>query len=135
MGAEEQRQKEIQKEEQKKICKKIGKCIKKFCKILCLYLKLLSDSFKSCFNEILCKFCGCGENCHCCCCCECCKCCDKVSENDYELNKGYFCFCYKSKRHVKWFNRFIRNDAQISPNKDITFIIRIFFSSTQYNCI
>ena len=113
MGAEEQRQKEIQKEEQKKICKKIGKCIKKFCKILCLYLKLLSDSFKSCFNEILCKFCGCGENCHCCCCCECCKCCDKVSENDYELNKGYFCFCYKSKRHVKWFNRFIRNDAQI----------------------
>ena len=37
----------------------------------------------------------------------------KVNDEDYEIKEEYFCYCYKSKRNLKWFNRFIRDDTQI----------------------
>ena len=86
-------------------------CLKKFCRKLCLCIKLLSDSFISWFNEIICPFFCCEKTCCCCCCC--CECKEeKIKEDDYELNEGYFCYCYKAKKNVKWFNRFIRDETQ-----------------------
>ena len=113
--------------EKKKIFKRTYIWIRKYCLLLFLNLKLLSDSFKSCFDEIVCNYFCCGKKSLCCCClcceccecncCTCCECCNvcikKVKEEDYEQNEGYFCYCYKSKKNLKWFNRFIRDDTQI----------------------
>ena len=102
--------------------------IKKFCIYLFVCFRLLSDSFVKCFNEIICNYFCCGNNCCCCCICfECCNCCEcrecceccccgkmkKIKEEDYDLNDGYFCYCYKAKRNIKWFNRFIRDETQV----------------------
>ena len=81
------------------------------------------------------KICCCFKSICCCCfCCECCcnecirkiKCCNKcitkvdccnkcfykVEDKDYEANEGYFCYCYKSKRNLKWFDNFIKDETQ-----------------------
>jgi hypothetical protein len=79
---------------------------------LYLCLRLLSDSFISWFNEIICNYFCCGKKCCCCCICfECC--CKKVKEEEYELEESYICYCYKAKRNMKWFNRFIRDETQM----------------------
>ena len=36
----------------------------------------------------------------------------KVEEEDYERNDEYFCYCYKSKRNLKWFDNFIKDETQ-----------------------
>ena len=79
---------------------------------LYLCLRLLSDSFISWFNEIICNYFCCGKKC--CCCCICFECCSKkVKEEEYELEESYICYCYKAKRNMKWFNRFIRDETQM----------------------
>ena len=124
-GSEYKKQQEIKKEQS--IGKRTLQWIQKFFLKICLIFKLFSDSLKSCVNEIVCNYFCCGKKNICCCCfcceclecncCKCCKCCDeyvkKVNDEDYEIKEEYFCYCYKSKRNLKWFNRFIRDDTQI----------------------
>ena len=108
--------------EHKNILVKTKESLINFIKKLCKCLQLLSDSFIKWFNEIICPyFCCCCNKCckdssYCCCCC-CCECNksnkkDQDNDNEYELDEGYFCYCYKARRNVKWFNRFIRDDSQ-----------------------
>jgi len=95
-------------------------------KSIILCLRLLSDSFISCFNEIICNFFCCGKQCcYCCCCLEGClkNKVRKIRDEDYALQDSYFCYCYKSKRHLKWFNRFIRDDTQ---NKIMPLLVQYF---------
>ena len=96
----------------KNICQKTLDKLINFCKKLFECLRLLSDSFKSCFNKIICNNYCCQKKCCCCCCLECLDC-NKIQEEDYNLNEGYFCYCYKSKRHMKWFNMFITDATQV----------------------
>ena len=97
---------------------------KKYCTKVFLCLRLLSDSFINCCNKIVCDFfCG-KECCYFCCCCECCPFIGNVTENQYELNEGYFCYCYKAKRHMKWFKRFISDKTQ---KKVIPLLLQYFF--------
>ena len=102
-------------ERPKNVAEKTCNCCRNCCESIVLCFKLLSDSFVSCFNEIICNFFCCGKQCCCCCCC--CECCSKKEinnrEREYDLKNSYFCYCYKSKRHMKWFNRFIRDDTQM----------------------
>ena len=104
--------------EKKRIFRRTYECIKKYCSKFFFNLKILSDSLKTCCDEIICRYFCCGKQnlCRCCFCCECCSCCGvcvKIEDKDYELNEGYFCYCYKSKKNLKWFNRFIRDETQI----------------------
>ena len=97
---------------------------KKYCKSIFLCLRLFSDSFINCCNKIVCDFfCG-RECCYFCCCCECCPFIGKVTEEEYDLNEGYFCYCYKAKRNMKWFNRFISDKTQ---KKVIPLLLQYFF--------
>ena len=117
------------------------KGIKNFCFNIFLDFKLLSYSFKSFFDLIICKYfccCSCAKKKNLCCCCfcwECChkdyqnnennesnescctkccfECCKKVDDEDFELNTQYFCYCYKAKKHLKWFDFFIKDETQI----------------------
>ena len=95
----------------KNMCERTKDKLLNFIKQLYLCIRLMSDSFISWFNEIICPYFFCGnECCYCCCCCECCR--NIVKEEEYDLEEGYFCYCYKAKRHTKWFNRFIRDQTQ-----------------------
>ena len=109
------RNKSIQKPK-KTLIQRFFDCIKSLFQRCFLCLRLLSDSFISCFNEIICKFFCCGkpkERCCCCFCCECLNKCSKIKDEDYEQRDDFFCYCYKEKRNLKWFNRFIRDETQI----------------------
>ena len=99
------------KKKDRNMCQRTKDKILNFIKQLYLCIRLMSDSFISWFNEIICPYFFCGnECCYCCCCCECCR--KIVQEEEYELEEEYFCYCYKAKRHMKWFNRFIRDQTQ-----------------------
>jgi len=87
-------------------------CIKFFCVKFWFSLKLLSNSIKSCFTEIICKFCCCNQ-CPCCFCCECRRQHTPITEEDYNLNEEVFCYCYKRERNIKWFDGFIKDETQI----------------------
>ena len=93
-------------------CYNCLKCIKFFCVKLWFSLKLLSNSIKSCFTEIICKFCCCSQ-CPCCFCCECRRQHTPITEEDYNLNEEVFCYCYKRERNIKWFDGFIKDETQI----------------------
>lgn len=108
------------KNKKKKLPRRILDCIESLFKKLFLCLRLLSDSFISCFNEVICKFYCCEmekktkERCCCCFCCECLINNDsKIKDKNYEQKDEFFCYCYKEKRNMKWFNRFIREETHI----------------------
>ena len=67
-----------------------------------------------------CAWCG-DNNESCCCCCDCCrkvnncfiKCINPIEDKDYEQNEVCYLFCYKSERNLKWFDKFIKDGAQL----------------------
>ena len=97
------------------ICQKTLAKLKNFCLKLFECLKLLIVSLISCIDKIICNNC-CGKK-------ECCTECWNVREDNYDLDRGYFCYCYKSKRHLKWFNMFITDDTQ---SKIIPLLLQYF---------
>ena len=96
-------------------CYKCCRCIKCICffnKNFWFSLKLLSNSIKNCFSQIICRFCCCSQ----CCCCFCCEClgkCGTIEKKDYNLNEEFFCYCHKGQRNLKWFDNFITDETQI----------------------
>ena len=67
----------------------------------CKCLKLCCESFKYC-----CKKTYDIDNCFCCCCCS------DYTEDDYDKNSEFFCYCYQAQRKSFWCLNFITNDAQ-----------------------
>ena len=82
--------------------------------------KLCCESIKNCCDKAGCSlFKFFYSKSHCCCCC----CCD-YNEDDYKKNSELFCYCYQTKRKLKWCNKFITNEVQI---KIVPYMIEYFF--------
>ena len=60
-----------------------------------------------CF-ECIKLLCDTNDSKNCCCCC----CIPNMTNDDYEQKKQFFCYCYQSKRKMKWFNKLIRDKTQ-----------------------
>ena len=93
----------------KNLCQKIGVWIAYYCCYCFECIKLLCDTLRSCCNEIVCSFICCtNDSKNCCCCC----CIPNMTNDDYEQKEQFFCYCYQSKRKMKWFNKLIRDKTQ-----------------------
>ena len=93
----------------KNLCQKIIGLIV-YCSCYCFECtKLLCDTLRSCCNEIVCSFFCCSNDPknYCCCCCI-----PNMTNDDYEQKEQFFCYCYQSKRKIKWFNKLMRDKTQ-----------------------
>jgi len=93
----------------KNLCQKIWALIVYYSCYCFECIKLLLDTLRSCCNEIVCNFfCCSNDSKNCCCCC----CVPNMTNDDYEQKTQFFCYCYQSKRKMKWFNKLIRDKTQ-----------------------
>ena len=93
----------------KNLCQKILALIVRISCYCFECTKLLCDTLRSCCNEIVCSFfCCTNDSKNCCCCC----CIPNMTNDDYEQKEQFFCYCYQSKRKMKWFNMLMRDKTQ-----------------------